>query len=237
MKLCGIDRAILLGAVVASSPTPTESEVRKINDHTLQAVALHPGRFTGFCYLNPANDPKFTIEELERCIAIGPMAGVKLWIAVKANDARLDPLMEWCAKHACPVLHHAWYKTVQASPEESTPGEIADLARRHPNTSIIMAHLIAGGVRGVIDVLETPNVSVDVSGSQPLAGIVEYALEHLGAERLLFGSDWPVRDFATQLGKLDIDGLSDADRELIQWRNLHRLLGRRSPIKDLASSL
>jgi predicted TIM-barrel fold metal-dependent hydrolase len=99
-----------------------------------------------------------------------------------------------------------------------------------------MAHLIAGGIRGVLDVVDTPNVSVDISGSQPFAGVVEYALEKLGAKRLLYGSDWPVRDFATQLGKLDIEGLSDADRELIQWGNLHRLLGRRSPLNDVASA-
>jgi predicted TIM-barrel fold metal-dependent hydrolase len=233
MRLCGIDRAVLLGAVVGVSPTPTEAEIRRINDHTLQAVAQHPNVFTGFCYLNPANDVQFTLNELHRCIETGPMAGVKLWIAVNARDARLDPIMAWCAEHECPVLHHAWYKTVMGSPAESNPADISDLARRHPRTSIIMAHLVAGGIRGVLDVLDTPNISVDISGSQPFAGVVEYALERLGAERILYGSDWPVRDFATQLGKLDIRGLSDADRELIQWKNLHRLLGRRSPLRDV----
>ena len=49
------------------------------------------------------------------------------------------------------MLHHAWYKATEFAFNESTPAEIATLARRHPNVNIIMAHLAGGGWRGVRD--------------------------------------------------------------------------------------
>ena len=54
---------------------------------------------------------------------------------------------------------------------------MADLAGRHPGVTIIMAHLSGAGVRGVLDVLPCKNVCIDTSGGQPLAGLVEYAVD------------------------------------------------------------
>ena len=133
------------------------------------------------------------------------MRGIKLWISVHATDPRLDPIMARAAELGVPVLHHAWYKATEFIFNESSTAEIADLARRHPDVTIIMAHLAGGGWRGVRDIVPCPNVVVDTSGAQPIDGVVEYAVELLGPERVVFGSDWPLspvvvyRDFVRRL--------------------------------------
>jgi predicted TIM-barrel fold metal-dependent hydrolase len=156
------------------------------------------------------------------------MVGVKLWISVHASDARLDPIMERAAALGVPVLHHAWYKANGFVANESTPAEIAHLARRHPDVTIIMAHLAGGGWRGVRDVRDCPNVIVDTSGAQPHAGLVEYAVAELGADRVVFGSDWPIRDFASQRARVEGASLSEADKALILGGTMAKLLTRKS---------
>jgi len=219
------------------SPSPTV--VQQSNNMAMQIVAEHPDFYSGFCYLNPAHEQRFILEEIERCVVAGNLRGIKLWVAVRATDARLDPLMERAAELAIPVLHHAWYKADGQVGNESTAAEVADLARRHPRVSIIMAHL--GGVRwrGVLDIRPNHNVLVDTSGSQPLSGLVEYAVAQLGAERVVFGSDWPLRSYTVQKARVSGAHISEREKACILGENAARLLrldtGGRIPVtaKDM----
>ena len=216
----GIDKLCLLGRFY---PYPDEDGIRTINDATLAMVRRHPGRVFGLCFLNPVLPEPFLVAEITRCLEAG-LSGVKLEYEVNARDTRLDAIMEVLAAHDVFLLHHSWYKTVQKVAQESDPSDIACLAGRHPRTKILMAHLTAGGVRGVLDIQKHANVSVDTSGSPPVSGLVEYAMEKLGAERVVFGSDFPIRDFGCQLGRIEAACLKEEDRELVLWRNAARLL-------------
>ncbi len=219
---------VLLGNVVMGWPDyrePASEAVRAINDHTFHALNRHPDLFLGFCYLNPANPVAFCMEELGRCVVEGGMRGIKLWQSVKADDARVDPIMERAMALGIPVLHHTWYQAGGPPGNESTPADVANLARRFPDALVIMAHLGGGGCRGVLDVADVPNVCVDTAGSQPEAGLVDYAVERLGAERVVFGTDWPVRDVGVQIGRAVGDNLSVDEREAILRGNAMRLLG------------
>ena len=227
----GIDRLVYLFNLGSGGVDPQEVDLRASNDLGLELVARHPDRFAAFCYLNPSLPESFTLAEIDRCIANGPMAGIKLWISVKANDPRLDPIMEQAAQLKVPVLHHAWYKATEFVFNESTPAEVADLARRHPRVDIIMAHLAGGGWRGVRDVRDCPNVVVDTSGAQPHAGLVEYAVQELGAARVVFGSDWPIRDFAVQRARVDGAALSADQKALILGGTMARLLAKKHGVR------
>jgi predicted TIM-barrel fold metal-dependent hydrolase len=221
----GIAKIVLLGNVTAQGgPNPTEADISDLNTHTLAVMDKLPQLFIGFCYLNPSHSEQFNLAEIERCVIKGGMKGIKLWIAVKATDTRLDHIMARAAALGVPVMHHAWYKQTSYSFQESTPAEIANLARRWPQVTIVMAHLSGCRERGVTDIAELPNVYIDTSGSQPDAGMVEYAVKRLGAERVLYGSDWCLRDFGTQLGRVQGASLSDTERNLILYGNARRLL-------------
>ncbi len=224
-RRCGVDRLCLLGCVGEDGPDPTPEQVRGCNTETMAAVAAWPDAFCGFCYLNPAHDPGFLTEEIDRTVAAGPLRGIKLWVAVNCRDARLDPILERAGELGVPVLHHCWYKAVGKVYNESDPADLAHLAARFPGVRLIMAHLTGCGCRGVADIAEYPNVSVDTSGSQPESGIVEWAVAELGAERVLFGSDAPGRDIACQMGRILGARLTARQRELILGGNACRLLG------------
>jgi predicted TIM-barrel fold metal-dependent hydrolase len=123
------------------------------------------------------------------------------------------------------VLCHCWYKTVQHYEGESTPADIADLAGRFPDVTLIAAHLTPAGVRGVLDLEAHANICVDTSGAQPFAGVIEYAVSRLGARRILYGSDVPGRDFSAQLGRIYGARIGEAERDLVLSGNARRVLG------------
>ena len=222
--ISGIDKIVYLFDLATGGRDPSPQDIQASNNLGMRLVDAAPDFYISFCYLNPANDPDFTRAEIERCIVNGGMKGIKLWVAVHAVDSRLDLIMHIAGQLGVPVLHHSWYKAANWAYNESSPVEIADLARRHPHTGIIMAHLAGVRWRGVLDVKDCPNVFIDTSGGQPEAGLLEYAVQELGAERVLFGSDWPLRDFAVQKARVSGAAITDDQRKLILGGNATRIL-------------
>ena len=220
-----VGRIVNLGDVIAFGYHPTPEQIRIINDGTVAAVKAYPDLFIGFCHVNPEHAPDFIAGEIERCVKLHGLRGVKMEATVIARDSRMNPIMETARRLHVPILHHAWYQAKRATEGESTPADIADLASRFPDVLIIMAHLGGARIRGVLDIRPWENISVDTSGSQPMGELIEYAVATIGAERILYGSDVPGRDFSAQLGRVMGARISDADRRKILADNAARILG------------
>ncbi|MBD3181276.1 amidohydrolase family protein [Candidatus Poribacteria bacterium] len=180
---------------------PTVEEVRGANDLVIDAVNSFPDRVIGICYVNPRHYQE-SQEELKRCIAGGPMVGIKLWIAAKASEICVEPIAEKAVELDVPILQHAWNKTTGNMEDESNTEDVAELARKYPELRLHMAHLYGAGFNGIARIAPYPNIYVDTGGGEPEAGILEHAVKNLGAERILFGSDAPGRGFDVQLGKV-----------------------------------
>lgn len=221
----GIDNVILLGDVLRHGYYPTEEQIKEINDDTIRQLADYPGICHGFCFLNPANDTDFSISELERCIKKHAFKGVKFEVSINCRNPKLVPLMRRIEELKVPLLHHCWYKTTGKCDEESDPADIAFLAQKFPKVKIIMAHLAGCRHLGIENIANCPNVYIDTSGGQPVAGLVEYAVRRIGASRLLFGSDSPYRDMACQLGRIYGADLDAASKQKILCDNAKELLG------------
>jgi len=218
----GVERLIVfMGYPFSYDPSP--EDLRNQNDQVLQALSHHHDRAFGFVYVNPKHS-EASLAEIDRCIANGPMVGIKLWVAVRCNDPALDPIVNRAVELDALVFQHTWYKSQGNLPGESTPEELAELASRHPTAKIICGHTGSDWERGIRAIRNSPNVSIDLGGNDPTAGFVEMAIRELGPERILYGSDVPGRSFATQLGKVYGARIPEADRRLILGDNLKRLL-------------
>lgn len=221
---CGIEKMLICSlGDTGYTLYPTPAELRAANDHVLEAMERFPDVFYGYCYVSPQY-PEASLEEIRRCIADGPMFGIKFWVARKASDPAVDAILREAARLGAPILQHAWYKSDGNLVDESSPADVVEMAKRHPDVTIQMAHLNGAGERGAQDIAPYPNVIVDTSGGEPETGILEYAVAVLGAERIVFGSDAPGRDFAIQLSKVVGAELSEEDRQLILSGNMQRLL-------------
>lgn len=223
-RAAGIEHLVALGDVLAYGRSPTEAQCRQINDDTAWVMKRYPGFVTGFICLNPTLGAAAVEREVARGVARG-FKGIKLEIANNARDRCMEPVMAAAARHGLIVLQHAWSMVkVKQRRFHSDPEDVAVLAKRHPAVRIIMAHLTGCGIRGVLAIRDCPNVWVDTSGGAPEAGLVEYAVAQLGAERVLHGSDAPIRDFGVSLARVATAQISPAAKRRILRENARGLL-------------
>ena len=201
---------------------PTMEQCREANDYALAMKTAAPEVFLPLCYVNPMY-PDESVEEIERCVGIDRMCGVKLWVARRGTDPGLDPILEKAVELDVPVLQHAWIKTTGNLVGECFPSDVASLAKRHPKAKIIMAHLYGCGLRGIEDVEDCPNIVIDTSGGDPQNGTIEQAVERLGHQRIVYGSDAPIRHFGVSVGKILGAALTDDQKRDILWNNTARL--------------
>jgi len=218
----GIDRlCTYMGYPHLNDPTP--EQLREQNDVVLQAISHWHHRAFGFVYLNP-NHLQFSLDEFNRCVRDGPMVGVKLWVARRANTPELDPIIERAAALRAVIFQHTWFKTGGNPPGESTPMDVAELARRHPSVPIICGHTGGNWEIGIRAIRGVKNLYADVAGSDPTAGFVEMAVRELGAGRIIYGSDVGGRSFASQLSKVIGADIPPAALDSILATNLRSLM-------------
>jgi uncharacterized protein len=232
----GVTKMVLMNLGRTWSESPEPDAFRASNDECLVIRDLAPDRFLSFCYVNPAF-PDESLAEMDRCVTGHGMVGVKLWVAVRASDDRVKRLVERAVALDVPVLQHVWVKAGGNFSGESTPADVARLARSVPHARIIMGHMNGSRQRGIEAVAPFPNVVVETGGSDPERGVVEAAVRALGSTRVLFGSDVNGRHFGTQLGKVLGADLAESTKKRILWDNLARLLPATAgvrPIGDLA---
>jgi predicted TIM-barrel fold metal-dependent hydrolase len=218
----GIERLVFfMGYPWSQDPSP--DEFRRQNDQVIEALSHWHHRAFGFAYLNPKHGEE-SLKEIDRCLKDGPLVGIKLWVAVRCNDPRLDAIIRRTAELKGAIYQHTWLKTGENLPGESSPLDLAELAARHPSVPLICGHTGGDWERAIRAIRTHKNVLIDTSGSDPTAGLVEMAVRELGAERILYGSDCGGRSFASQLGKVLSAEIPEAARKQILGGNLRRLL-------------
>ena len=152
------------------------------------------------------------------------MIGIKLECV--CTDPRYRPIMEKAESLGIPILQHSWFKITGCIPGESTPSDVAVLAKEFPQVTIIMAHLGGDWQRGIKAVQDLPNVLVDICGSIVDCGMIETAVAELGAERILFGTDLPDIGLWTNLGKVEGAEITSEQKNLILYENANRFLAK-----------
>ena len=70
-----------------------------------------------------------------------------------------------------------------------------------------------------------PNLYVDTASSMIDNGMIEYAVDHLGPEKILFGTDMPALDPWVQRAKVEGAEITEEAKRLIMGGNVERLLG------------
>lgn len=204
--------------------TPTPDELRADNDYVLQAMSHWSDRVSGFCYVS-GEHVEASLSEIERCVERGPMVGIKLWIAARAHEVAIDNIVRRASELNAVIFQHTWFKQDGTqNPGESTPLDLVALAARHPETHFICGHAGGQWELGIRAVRNSPNISIELAGSDPTAGFTEMAVRELGAARIIFGSDSAGRSFASQLAKVLGAAISDSDKRQIVWDNLSRLI-------------
>ncbi|MFN0103316.1 MAG: amidohydrolase family protein [Bryobacteraceae bacterium] len=220
----GIER-LILSQGYSSALHPAADQLREENDRVMRAVRRFPDRAYGSVYLSPSF-LDFSLREFDRCVRDGPMIGVgELEADKRCNAPELDAIVERAIAMKAPILQHTWMKAEGNEPGESTPHDLVELAKRHPEANFICAHTGGDWERGIRIIRESKNILAEIAGFDPTSGVVEMAVRELGAERVVYGSDVGGRSFASQLAKVTGADITEAEKELVLGGNLRRLFG------------
>jgi predicted TIM-barrel fold metal-dependent hydrolase len=227
-EILGIER-LCCSRPISGGVMAEIADVRSANDSVLAAMKRYPERISGFCFVQPGNGPA-ALEEIERCLA-GGMIGVKLYNQFRYTDPMVFPIAERCIDRRIPFLGHSAHltdaKSIAAQPKTSDSLDFCELSMRYPELMLILGHINGGGdwewaIKGLRG---CSNVYLDTSGSVLEQDTIEMCVRELGHERLLFATDMTMEGC---VGKILSAELTPDQREDIFWRNLQRILDRRT---------
>lgn len=144
---------------------------------------------------------------------------------VRISDDLVSPFLDFAGGEKLPVMVHCgrWQ-------EMSSYAFALEAASKHPQVSFILSHM--GGDTPELEmatiretkVARLSNVYLGIEGVREYWA-VERAIGELGAERVIFGSDYPLGHPKMYLGLVDALRISDGQRALVLGANILRLLG------------
>ena len=230
MDKAGVDRA------VAAGMGWTDPEVaREVNDYAIESSNRYPNRLTAFCSVNPAwGEP--AIAEVYRCSAAGARGIGELHPDSQGFDIADGPLLApfmACARElGLPILVHASEPVGHFYPGKghTTPDKLYSFLQNFPDNTVICAHW-GGGLPFYALMPEVPgvlsNAYFDTAASPYLyqPQVFPTVARLVGADRILFGTDYPLIRHRRLLRQVEGSGLDGGEQEAILGGNIERLLG------------
>jgi predicted TIM-barrel fold metal-dependent hydrolase len=205
----------------------TPDVFRECNQWTYDAMRRFPGRVLGYSFVNPGYGRE-ALEEVRRCIEDRGFIGIKLYNDYVVTEPVVWPVIELSIGLRAPILHHAGHASWLPSPQPriSDGAAFAEIGRRYPEAMIICAHICGGGdwEWQIKALRHASSIYLDTSGSVVDEGVLEMAVEILGADRLVFACD---QSFTASVGRIRSANLNQTDRDKIYGRNMQRILARR----------
>jgi predicted TIM-barrel fold metal-dependent hydrolase len=226
----GIDRAVVLGF-----PWRQAKIFRRHNDYILEAVAAYPDRLIGMACFEAVHPE--AAEETRRCLdgglrGVGELAFYENGITA-ASIEKLAPTMSICRAHGVPMMLHTNEPVGHNYPGKApnTLRQIYDLVCRFPENRIILAHwggglffyhLLKKEVKAALH-----NVYFDTAATPYLydPAIWTTACAVVGADRILFGTDYPLLKPGRYLEEIEAAGVSEKDRRRLLGMNAAAIWG------------
>ena len=202
---------------------PQPSEFIAGNREVAKYVEKYKGRFLGACIVNPQFIEE-SLRELETCrkefgfVWVGELCNYVIPFDYRIKE--FDMLVEQVRKLNMILALH-------------TEGEEIDyIAERFPHATIAFAHF--GDDREwetifkrIDTVAKNPNFYLDTSGyGHDRVGVLEYAVEKIGPDRILFGSDFTINDPGTVIARIRNAFITDEQKVKILSGNLVSLINK-----------
>ena len=218
MKSAGISR--FCGSVIRKMREGESFEIlKKLNRDAIKLRDIYGEKYIPGIHVHP----DFVRESAEE-IEFAANNGVKL-------IGELVPYMHGWKDYSCKgfsdILDVAEKFGMVVSLHVGDHDQMKKMASEHPNVKFVIAH--PGEKDRVLKHIEImqkcENTYLDLSGGGLFRyGLVRYLCDKVGAERILFGTDYPLGNLQMYVAAIMGERLSDCERELIFADNAKRLL-------------
>lgn len=215
MDTGGIDRSCLFNIFYPDGTTG--------NDQTASFVAQHPDRFIGFAYVSPLFAEGMTAE-LERAIDVLKFRAIKIYppyVPWPLDQPVWDPVYRFADDRGLAVITHT------GSEATCWPVLVGRVAARFPGANFVVGH--SGNIepyrtQAIDAARQHENVFLETCSTFREPGVIERLVREAGADRVIFGSDVPLMDPRTQLGKIVTADITDDEKRLVLGANARKLL-------------
>lgn len=205
-----MDRDGVEKAVIAGWPWQAHDACVEHNTWAMAVAHQHPDRFAALAVIQPAAG-QAAVREVERCLD-GGMAGVGE-LNADGQGFRLDSsgamtVARVCAERGAPLLLHTNEPVGHVYPGKGTLSlaAIYDFIRAVPELRLVLAHW-GGGLPFYELMPEVRRAMVNVcydTAASPLLydpRVFRMVLEMVGAQKVVFGSDYPLNLYPGSGGK------------------------------------
>jgi len=222
-------------SVVLNYGWSTQSLCAEVNDYILESVSRYPKRLVGFCSVVPSEDDA-ALREVERCIKNGAKGIGELrlddHLRKKHSFVMLKPIIDTIIQNNLILLTHASEPVGHqySGKGEATPDILYTLITVFPDLKLVCAHW-GGGLPfyALMPEVKTAlkNVYFDTAASPFLytPQVYSQVAQLVGADKILFGSDYPLippRRLLKEIAALD---LPEESKNKILAGNAKKLLG------------
>ena len=232
--LAAMDANQVEKTVIFGFPWKEESLFKKHNDYINQVVNRYPDRFIGLGCFDPFCEG--AAAETYRCLEQGELSGIGELAFYQSGIERLalerlQPVMAICRDLDLPVLIHTNEPIGHTYPGKTpnTLAQIYQLIDTFAQNKIILAHWGGGlffyGLLKKEVKQRLKHVYFDTAASPYLydPNVYRVAIELVGVQKILFGSDFPLLPPARYFDEMKAAGLSDAEMEHICGLNAAKL--------------
>ncbi|MFH0991693.1 MAG: amidohydrolase family protein [bacterium] len=219
-----VDRAALMGidTLCVSSFLAIWADYQLGNKIVRDAMKLYPSFYVGYASLQPQYIKDWP-RELSKVHRKFKMKGMKPYFPrtnIPYNDKLWSPWYEYGNRISAFALIH---------PSPNVVAEVNDIAPKFPNIAFIIAH--CGGSfqdarKGVEMALKNPNVYLEITLTAVTYRVIEFMVHHVGADRVLFGTDQPMRDPLPQFGWMAYSHCSTAEKKKMFGLNMQKIIKR-----------
>jgi predicted TIM-barrel fold metal-dependent hydrolase len=230
MDEAGVDISVILNIGWTTHELCVET-----NDYIIDAVSRYPQRLVGFGAVQPQS-PKAAAAEIERCAR----AGIKglgemrpdIQLFDLCDEMIMNPLAEVLKAHKLVLLLHASEPIGHEYPGKGgiTPDILYPFITSFPELTVVCAHW-GGGLPFYALMPEVKkamgNVYFDSAASPFLytPQVYSQVIQLVGADRVLFGSDYPLLAPGRLLKEIEALGLAEESQSQLLAGNALRLLG------------
>ncbi|MDZ7264404.1 MAG: amidohydrolase family protein [candidate division KSB1 bacterium] len=219
-----VDRNRRLGVAITcvSSWTGIWSDARRGNEVTYQAMKDFPGQIIGYATIHP-NEVQDWATELKHWHETCGLKGLKPYYPrhrIPYNDPRYEPWFSYGHRHRLFALMHF---------SDNFVVEMEEIAAKYPDLFFLLAHtgMSYETARKHIQLAKKfNNVFCEITYTAVTNGIIEFLVQEIGSEKVIYGSDAAMRDPCPQLGWVAYADITENDKRNILGRNMRKIIDR-----------
>lgn len=219
-----VERAKLMGidAMCVSGFLAVWTDYEEGNAIIVDAMKRYPGFYHGYAALQPQYVTDWK-KEFKLWYGKHGMSGLKPYhprTFIPYNDKAWAPWFAYGNTINAYALIH---------PSPNVVEEASDLARKYKNISFLLAHSGASypDARLAIEVAKKyKNVYLEITLTSVTYRVIEFMVDQVGADRVLFGTDQPMRDPIPQFGWMAYSHCTFEEKKKMFGLNMQKILKR-----------